>query len=60
MVLHQMLVKALTIEPLHLLGPVDGNPPARSLAQPPINKPGLALLLVAARPAPERPLAHPQ
>src|SRR5271163_5053432 len=51
-VLHQMLVKvldrealvALAIEPLHLLGPVDGNPPARSLAQPPIDKPGLAIL----------------
>src|SRR5271156_1177349 len=67
-VLHQMLVEvldrealiALAIEPLHLLGPVDRNPPARSLAQPPIDKPGLAILLVTARPAPERPLAHSQ
>src|SRR5271155_4860265 len=67
-VLHQMLVEvldrealvALAIEPLHLLGPVDRNPLARRLAEPPIDKPGLAFLLVAARPAPKRPLAHPQ
>jgi hypothetical protein len=42
MVLHQMLMEvldrealvALAIKPLHLLGPVDGNPPARRLAEP--------------------------
>src|ERR1700678_1973368 len=46
---------ALATEPLHLLGPVDRNPPA-----PAVQEPGLAFLLVTARPAPERPLAHPQ
>jgi hypothetical protein len=68
MVLHQMLVEvldgealiALATEPLHLLGPVDRNTPARRLAEPAVQEPGLALLLVTARPAPERPLAHPQ
>ena len=67
-VLHQMLVEvldrealvALAIEPLHLLGPVDRNPLARRLAEPAVQEPGLAILLIAARPAPERPLAHPQ
>ena len=67
-ILHQMLVKvldrealvALAIEPLHLLGPVDRNPLARRLAKPAVQEPGLALLLVAARPPPKRPLAHPQ
>src|SRR5277367_6288802 len=65
-VLHQMLVEvldrealiALAIEPLHLLGPVDRNPPARRLAEPAVQEPGLALLLVTPRPPAERPLAH--
>ena len=67
-VLHQMLVEmldrktlvALAIEPLHFLRPIARNPPARRLAEPPVQKPGLAFLLVTARPAPERPLAHPK
>src|SRR6202044_1933358 len=66
-ILHQMLVEvldrealvALAIEPLHLLGPVDRNPPARRLAEPAVQEPGLAFLLVTARPAPERSLAPP-
>jgi hypothetical protein len=67
-VLHQMLVEVLdrealvtlAIKRLHLLRPIDRNPLARRLAEPPVDKPGLALLVVAVRPSPERPLAHSQ
>src|SRR5271170_4533431 len=67
-VLHQMLVEvldgealvALAIERLDFLRPVNRNPLARRLAEPAVQETRLALLLVAARPAPERPLAHPQ
>ena len=51
---------ALAIKPLHFLRPVDRNPLARRLAEPPVDEPGLAFVLVAARPAPECPLAHPE
>ena len=51
---------ALAVEPFHLFRPIARDPPARRLAEPAIQKPGLAFLLVAARPAPERPLAHPE
>jgi hypothetical protein len=52
MVLHQTLVEvldgetlvALAIKPLHLLSPVDRDPPARRLAEPTVDK--------AARPPP--------
>src|SRR5271166_1119677 len=68
MVLHQMLMEvldrealvALAIKPLHLLRPVRRDPFARRLAEPAVDKPVLAFLLVAARPSPERPLAHAQ
>ena len=64
----QMLVKVLggeaeitlPVERLHFLLPVDRNPLARRLAQSPVEKPGLAFLLVTAKPAPKRPLAHSQ
>src|SRR5271154_4848011 len=57
-VLHQMLVEmldgealvALAIERLDFLRPVARNPlarPARRLAEPPVQKPGLALLVIA-------------
>ena len=67
-ILHQMLVEvldgearvALAIKPLHLLRPVHRDPPARSLAEPPIDKAGFALLLVAARPSPKRPNVDPK
>src|SRR5580693_4015182 len=67
-VLDQMLVEmldrealvALAIEPLHFLGPVGRDPFARRFAKPPVDEARLALLLVTARPAPERPLAHPE
>src|SRR5271156_3863569 len=59
-VLDREALVALAIERFHLLGPVDGNPLARRLAKPPIDKSGLAFLLIPALPAPERPLAHPQ
>src|SRR5271166_5602976 len=59
-VLDREALVALAIKSLHLLGPVDGNPLARRLAKPPIDKSGLAFLLIPALPAPERPLAHPQ
>jgi hypothetical protein len=49
---------ALAIKPLHLLRPVDRNPLARRLAEPAVQKPGLALLTPHA--ASERPLAHPE
>jgi hypothetical protein len=63
---HQMLVEvldrktlvALAIKPLHLLSPVRRDPPARRLAEPTVQKPDLAILLITARPAPEGPLAH--
>ena len=32
--------RALAIEPLHLLGPVDRNPPARHLAEPAVDEAG--------------------
>ena len=51
---------ALAIEPLHFLSLVRRDTPPRRLAEPQIDKPGFALLLVTARPAPERPLAHPK
>ena len=51
---------ALAIERLHLFRPVDWNPLARRLAEPPVKKPGLALLVVAVAPAAERPFAHPK
>src|SRR3984885_11538006 len=68
MVLDEMLVErldrealvTLAIKPLHLFGPVNRNPLARGLAEPAVDEPGLALLLIAPRPAPERPLAHPE
>ena len=51
---------AFAIKRLHLLRPIDRNPLARRLAEPPVKKPRLALLVVAVPPAPERPLAHSQ
>ena len=67
-ILNQMLVEmldrealvALAIKPLHFLRPVDRDPPARRLAEPAVRKPGLPSLLITTRPAPERPLAHPE
>src|SRR4029077_16781424 len=52
---HQMLVEmldretliALAIKPLHLLGPVGRDPLARRLAEPAVQEPGLALLLMS-------------
>jgi hypothetical protein len=68
MVLDEMLVErldrealvTLAIKPLHRLGPVNRNPLARRLAEPAVDEPGLALLLIAPRPAPDHPLAHPE
>ena len=68
MILHQMIVEvldrealvALAIKPLHLLRTVDWDPPARRLAEPPIDKAGFALFLIAARPSPKRPDIHPE
>ena len=67
-VLHQMLVEvldrktlvALAVKPFHLFRPIARDPPARRLAEPAVDEAGLALLLVTARPAAERPLAHPE
>jgi len=54
-VLDEMLVEmldretlvALAVEPLHLFRPIARNPPARRLAEPAVDKPGLALLLMS-------------
>jgi hypothetical protein len=51
-VLHPTLVEmldretlvALATKPLHFLRPIDRNPLARRLAEPAVQKPGLALL----------------
>src|SRR6185437_707868 len=42
------------------LRPVRRDPLARRLAEPAVDKSGLAFLLISPGPAPERPLAHPQ
>ena len=68
MILDEMLVEgldrealvALAIKPLHFFRPIARDPLARRLAEPAIDEPGLAFLLISARPAPERPLRHPE
>ena len=68
MILNQALVEvldrktlvALAVKPFHLFRPIARDPLARRLAEPPVDEPGLAFVLVAARPAPECPLAHPE
>lgn len=65
MILHQMFVKmlgrealvALPIQSLDLLLAVERNPLAGRLAEPPVQKARLAVILEARPPAPERPLA---
>ena len=65
---HQVLVKmlrreaavALAIQSLHLMLPVDRNPPARRFAQPPIQQPGFAIVFEPLPPAPKRPLIDPK
>ena len=59
-VLDREALVALAIEPLHFFRPIARDPFARRLAEPPVDEPGLAFVLVAARPAPECPLAHPE
>src|SRR5277367_1948537 len=67
-VLHQMLVEVLdrealitlAIQPLHFLRPVDGNPLPRRLAEPAVDQPRLAVVLVPACPTPKRPFRDPQ
>jgi hypothetical protein len=51
---------ALAIKPLHFFRPVDRNPPPPRPAEPPVDKPGRAVLVIAVTPASQRPLAHPQ
>ena len=59
-VLDREALVAFAIKPLHLLRPIRRNPLARRLAKPPVEKPGLALLLVAARPSPKGPDVDPE
>lgn len=67
-ILNQMLMEMLGREALvaaavqgfDLRLPVKRNPLARRLAKPAVKKARLAVLLITNRPAPERPLAHPQ
>ena len=40
---------ALAVKPFHLFRPIARDPFARRLAEPPVDEPGLAFLLVAAR-----------
>ena len=47
---------ALAIQSLHLMLPINRNPLARRLAQPPIQKPGLAIVLETLTPTAKRPL----
>ena len=58
-VLDREALVALAIEPLHLLGPVRGNrlPDACQAA---VEKAGLAVFLVAARPPPKCPDIDPE
>src|SRR6266481_4981672 len=68
MILHQVLVKMLrreagvarAVKRFHLVRTVNRNPPAGSLAQPPVQQSGLAILFVALTPAPERPFTDTQ
>jgi len=48
------------VKRFHLGLPVERNPLAGGLAQPPVEKPGIAIVRVPLAPAPERPLADPQ
>jgi len=62
----QLLVKmlgreaviAFAIQSFHFMLPVDRNPPARRLAQPPIQKPGFAVVFEPLPPPPKRPLIN--
>jgi hypothetical protein len=58
-VLDRKTLVALAVKPFHLFRPIARDPFARRLAEPPVDEPGLAFVLVATRPAPECPLAHP-
>lgn len=68
MILHQVLVKMLrreagvarAVKRFHLVRTVNRNPPAGSLAQPPVQQPRLAIIFVALTPAPERPFTDTQ
>jgi hypothetical protein len=51
---------ALAIESLDLLGPVQGEPACPTPCRAAGWQGSLAFLLVATRPAPERPLSHPK
>src|SRR6202167_2533066 len=59
-VLDRKTLVALAVKPLHFLRPIARTPLARRLAEPPVDEPGLAFLLVATRPTPECRLAHPE
>ena len=48
-VLDREALVALAIKPLHLLCPIHRDPLARRLAEPAVQEPGFALLLVAPR-----------
>jgi hypothetical protein len=64
----QLLVKmlgreaviAFAIQSLHLMLPVDRNPLARRLAQPPIQKPGFAVVFEPLSPTAKRPFIDPK
>jgi hypothetical protein len=67
MIAPEMLVKMLgrearvtrPVKRFHLRLPVDRNPLAGGLAQPPVEKPGIAIVRVPLAPAAERPLDLP-
>ncbi len=51
---------ALAIQRLDLVGAIDRNPLARRLAEPTIQKPGLAVVLEPLAPASKCPLVNPE
>ena len=51
---------ALAIKRLDLVLPIDRNPLARRLAEPPVQQPRLAVVLEPLPPTPKRPLANPK
>ncbi len=68
MIAHETLVKMLRrearvtrpVKRFHLRLPVDGDPLAGSPSKPPVENPGIAIVLVPLAPVPERPLTDPQ
>ena len=59
-VLDREALVTLAIKPLHFLRPIRRNSTSGRLTKPSIGMPGLAFLLVSARPPPKRPRRYPK